>query len=87
VYFEAIVVLVLASALALETLPMTSKVTGVPARTPRRWHSWWTGASPCSTVWTQLRARFVPPAPTESELPRSLLERAQARVRQRAAPW
>jgi hypothetical protein len=28
-------------------------------------------------VWTQLRARFVPPPPAESELPRSLLERAK----------
>jgi hypothetical protein len=28
-------------------------------------------------VWTQLRARFVPPPPAEAELPRSLLERAE----------
>ncbi len=29
-------------------------------------------------VWTQLRARFVPPPPAELELPRSLLQRAEA---------
>jgi hypothetical protein len=78
VYLEAVVLVASALALALETLRVASEVTGVPARTLRRWHSWWTGAFPCSTVWTQLRARFVPPPPTESELPRSLLERAQA---------
>jgi hypothetical protein len=78
VYLEAVVLLASALAVALETLRMTSKVTGVPARTLRRWHSWWTREFPCSTVWTQLRARFVPPPPEESELPRSLLERAEA---------
>lgn len=78
VYLEAVVLLASALAVALETLRMASEVTGVPARTLRRWHRWWTGAFPCSTVWTQLRARFVPPPPAESELPRSLLERAQA---------
>lgn len=76
VYLESVVLL--ASALALETLRMASKVTSVPARTLRRWHAWWTEALPTSAVWTELRARFVPPPPAESELPRSLLERAEA---------
>lgn len=80
VYLEAVVLLASALALALKTLRMAGEVTGVPARTLRRWHSWWTGAFPSSAVWTQLRARFVPPPPTESALPRSLLERAQAVV-------
>jgi hypothetical protein len=74
VYLEAVVLL----ASVLETLRRASEVTGVPARTLRRWHRWWTEAFPTSAVWTQLRARFVPPPPAESELPRSLLERAQA---------
>jgi hypothetical protein len=78
VYLEAVVLLASALAVALETLRMASEVTGVPARTLRRWQSWWTGAFPCSTVWTQLRARFVPPPPAQSDLPRSLLERAKA---------
>ena len=64
--------------MALETLRMAREVTGVPARTLRRWHGWWTEAFPRSAVWTELRARFVPPPPAESELPRSLLERARA---------
>lgn len=78
VYLEAVVLLASSLALALETLRMASEVTGVPRRTLRRWHGWWTGTFPSSAVWTQLRARFVPPPPTESELPRSLLERAEA---------
>jgi hypothetical protein len=78
VYLEAVVLVASALALALETLRMASEVTGVPARTLRRWHCWWTEAFPSSAVWTELRARFAPPPPAESELPRSLLERAKA---------
>jgi hypothetical protein len=76
VYLEAVVLL--ASVLALETLRLAWEIMGVPARTLRRWHGWWTAAFPSSAVWTELRARFVPPPPAESALPRSLLERAQA---------
>jgi hypothetical protein len=57
---------------------MARAVSGVPVRTLRRWHGWWTEAFPSSAVWTELCARFVPPPPAVSELPRSLLERAQA---------
>lgn len=78
VYLEAVVLLASALTMALETLRMAREVTGVPARTLRRWHGWWTEAFPSSAVWTELRARFVPPPPAVAELPRSLLERAQA---------
>jgi hypothetical protein len=78
VYLEAVVLLASALTMALETLRTAREVTGVPARTLRRWHGWWTERFPRSAVWMQLRARFVPPPPAESELPRSLLERAQA---------
>ena len=78
VYLEAVVLLASALAMALETLRAASEVTGVPPRTLRRWRGWWTEAFPRSAVWTELRARFVPPPPAESELPWSLLERAQA---------
>jgi hypothetical protein len=78
VYLEAVVLLATVQAMALKTLRRAREVTGVPARTLRRWHGWWTEAFPSSAVWTQLRARFVPPPPAESELPRSLLDRAEA---------
>jgi hypothetical protein len=77
VYLEAVVLLASALTMALETLRAASEVTGVPARTLRRWHGWWTEALPRSAVWTELRARFVPPPPAESELPGSLIERAR----------
>jgi hypothetical protein len=72
-------------AMALETLRQARRATGVPARTLRRWHTWWTAALPISTVWIELRALFVPPPPAESELPRSLLERAEAALGEDAA--
>jgi hypothetical protein len=75
---EVVVLLASVRAMALNTLRQAREATGVPARTLRRWHGWWTEAFPRSAVWTQLRARFVPPPPAESELPRSLLERAEA---------
>ena len=78
VYLEAVVLVSSALAQAIETLRLANEVTGVPARTLRRWHGWWTEIFPSSAVWAQLRARFVPPPPAESELPRSLLQRAQA---------
>ncbi len=78
VYLEGVVVLASARAMALETLRLASETTGVPARTLRRWHRWWTEALPRSAAWQQLRAGFVPPPPAESELPRSLLQRAEA---------
>jgi hypothetical protein len=78
VYLEAVVLLATVQAMALKTLRQARKVTGVPARTLRRWHGWWTEVFPGSAVWTQLRARFVPPPPAEPELPRSLIERAEA---------
>jgi len=80
-----VVLLASALAMALETLRLASEVTGVPARTLRRWHRWWTEAFPRSAVGADLRARFVPPSLAESELPRSLLERAQTVLRAGAA--
>lgn len=78
VYLEAVVLLASVQAMALLTLRQASEVTGVPARTLRRWRGWWTETFPSSAVWTELCARFVPPPPAESALPRSLLDRAEA---------
>jgi hypothetical protein len=77
VYVEAVVLLASVQAMALGTLRQARVATGVPARTLRRWGQWWTEAFPRSTTWQHLRARFVPPPPAESELPSSLLDRAQ----------
>jgi hypothetical protein len=85
VYLEAVVLFASVRAMALQTLRQAREATGVPARTLRRWQRWWTEAFPISVEWTQLRARFVPPPPAESELPRSLLDRAKAVLRVDAA--
>jgi hypothetical protein len=77
VYLEAVVLFASVRAMALETLRHARRATGVPARTLRRWHTWWTAALPISATWIELRALFVPPPPAESGLPRSLLERAE----------
>jgi hypothetical protein len=78
VYLEAVVLLASVRAMALERLRQAREATGVPARTLRRWCHWWTEMFPRSVAWPELRARFVAPPPAESELPASLLERAQA---------
>jgi hypothetical protein len=53
----------------------------VPARTLRRWGSWWREIFPRLPTWAELRARFVPPPPEEAELPRSLVERLDSDLR------
>jgi hypothetical protein len=70
-------VVVLASVFALvaERFREAVSATGVPARTLRRWGSWWREVFPRLRTWDELRARFVPPPPDEATLPRSLVER------------
>jgi hypothetical protein len=59
-------------------MPAAKIATGVPVRTLRRWRAWWNGVFPKLDVWTVIRAQFAPPAPSETELPKSLLERLAA---------
>lgn len=75
VYLEAVVLLASSAAVATRFLREVHKTTGVPVRTLRRWLGWWSAAFPLTATWLELRARFVPPPPTEAELPRSLLDR------------
>lgn len=78
VYLEAVVVLASSTAVVTRFLKEVGTATGVPVRTLRRWLGWWSAAFPTTATWLELRARFVPPPPTESELPKSLLERLVA---------
>jgi hypothetical protein len=71
------VVIIVASMVA-QAMAMTARAasaTGVPLRTLRRWGDWWRGMFPRLPVWLELRARFVPPPPDETDLPRSLVAR------------
>jgi hypothetical protein len=78
VYLEAVVLLASAQAMMMSALGQVRAMTGVPARTLRRWRGWWTEAFPRSAAWLEMRARFVPPPPDEAKLPRSLLDRLAA---------
>lgn len=67
-----------------------SRVEGVPARTVRRWLSWWSLVLAKSAFWSEARGLFVEPVDV-AELPRSLLGRfdqsvAIARVLRFLAP-
>jgi hypothetical protein len=75
VYLEAVVLLASAQAMLMPALRRVQARTGVPTRTLRRWRNWWAEAFPRSAVWLQMRARFAPPPPDDTELPRSLLDR------------
>lgn len=77
VYLESVVVLASSSssAVTVRALREVSRAAGVPVRTLRRWLGWWQTTFVATPTWFELRARFVPPPPAESELPRSLLER------------
>ena len=78
------VVVVVASVLhQLSTLADACATTGVPGWTLRRWSTWWHGVFPRSPIWAELRARFRPPPPKESDLPRSLVVRLDEDLRAR----
>jgi hypothetical protein len=78
VYLEAVVLLATVQAMLVTAMRAAQDISGVPARTLRRWRSWWTVEFPKSDTWTVLQARFVPPPPDEEELPKSLLDRLAA---------
>jgi hypothetical protein len=75
VYLEAVVVLTTVFVQMLGQIREVAARTGVPAWTLRRWRAWWQSGFPRLPVWQELRARFIPPPPEESQLPRSLLAR------------
>ncbi len=78
VYLEAVVLIATALTLVMPALRAVRVETGVPVRTLRRWRSWWADVFPKLDAWTIMRALFVPPAPDEANLPKSLLERLAA---------
>jgi hypothetical protein len=75
VYLEVVVVLASVMAQTLATASAAAAASGVPLRTLRRWGCWWRDVFPRLRMWAELRARFVPPPPEETDLPRSLVAR------------
>jgi hypothetical protein len=51
-----------------------SQTLAIPARTIRRWQTWWVQLFPATPLWQAQCARFMPPVAT-TELPASLIER------------
>jgi hypothetical protein len=49
----------------------------IPARTLKRWRTWWREDFPATSLWQSMRARFMPPVLAE-RLPQTLLERFDA---------
>jgi hypothetical protein len=74
VYVEAVVLIASVVALLLGGEAPASEVTAVPARTLKRWATWWREIFPQSRTWQEVRALMVP-SPAEALLPRSLYER------------
>lgn len=70
VYFGAVVVLA-----SLWAMCGAFSTFGVPKRTVQRWLGWWSTSFPSSSTWISLRARFAPPPPDETSLPKSLIEK------------
>lgn len=80
VYLEAVVLLASVVVQVTSTLREAWARTGVPRRTLRRWGAWWRETLPMSWTWTEVKARFVPPPPEGSDLPRSLVARVGAEL-------
>jgi hypothetical protein len=76
VYLEAVVLLASVVVQLEATLRAAAARTGVPGRTLRRWGGWWRDTFPASRTWAEARSLFVPPAPEEVDLPRSLVTRS-----------
>jgi hypothetical protein len=77
VYVGAIVIVASVVALAQKSASATTRTTGVPARTTRRWLRWWRGPFVATAVFVELAGRLVPAVDRRS-LPTSILERLSA---------
>jgi hypothetical protein len=76
VYLEVVVIVASIVLQAVATTVQAAAATiGIPLRTLGRWSSWWREVFPKLPTWMKLRARFVPPPPDETDLPRSLVAR------------
>ena len=84
VYLEVVVVLACVWAQVVANTRATVEGTGVPARTLKRWGTWWREIFPSTRTRLEMDARFVPPPPDVTLLPRSLVERVERDLAQSA---
>lgn len=71
------VVLMLASPPRSSSGQALCALLSIPARTLKRWRTWWRKDFPLTSFWQSMRERFLPPVLTE-RLPQSLLDRFDA---------
>lgn len=74
VYLGAAVILAGIASQVLATRREVKRATGIPARTVRRWQTWWRTRFPEGRLFQEERGRFLPPL-VIAELPTSLVER------------
>jgi hypothetical protein len=84
VYLEVVVVLACVWAQVVANAREVVAGTGVPARTLKRWGTWWREIFPSTRTRLEMDARFVPPPPDVNLLPRSLVERVERDLAQTA---
>ena len=72
-YLGAVVIMASVITQALTTAKALRQATGVPARTSRRWLSWWRGAFLLTDVFVNLRARRI--GVVAEKLPASIVSR------------
>jgi len=78
VYLEAVILVACVYAQMVGALAQARRALAVPVRTLKRWTHWWHNDFAQSRHWQAMRSRFAPPAPAETELPHSLLQRLAA---------
>lgn len=79
VYLEAMILLACLHVLLGVPLSESKASTGAPAKTMRRWLSWWTTEFPVTPTYRWMRGLLMPPL-DETQLPRSFLERLAKRL-------
>jgi hypothetical protein len=71
------VVLMLVSPPGSSSGQVLCELIDIPARTLKRWRTWWREDFPRTPFWHSMRERFMPPVAL-TDLPHSLLERFAA---------
>jgi hypothetical protein len=82
VYLGVAVLVASALATLVQQAAAVQQVTAIPARTVRRWRTWWQTAFVVSSVFVHLAARLLP-RPDTAALPWSLLDRLTGTMAER----
>jgi hypothetical protein len=80
VYLEAVILVACVFVQMAGAFEQAHRALAVPVLTLKRWSHWWQNDFAHSREWQAMRARFAPPAPADTELPQSLLQRLAAGI-------